>query len=436
MTTARERRRVARAFLLMSGLDYFADFILSVTAMLLLQARGFSSGAVFAMIAAVWITEAVFEIPTGVIADMIGRRRSVLISLVLRTLGYSALFFSSRVEVAVIGMLLAAVGTTFWSGALEAWAVDETGELEPGETLDRLLSRARLAENAGLVAGTMTGALLGSVSLALPQLIAGAVCGVGAMMGTAWMTERRHAPVSLQGTAMTRIWASTREVASGTRQTLVGDKVLLGLLLAGAMFWAFRGIPGVQWTVHFGHVGGAGLFVVAAMRCTSSLLEIPVLMGVMRLQARGRRTRGAIIATAATTGAVLLLVSALISSPSLGVAAYMGYSLCIGICMPGLRAAINERLDSRHRATALSVSSLLNALLTGAGLVIVGNNVGDLANIGYSWPTAAAGLVIAAAILTVLTSLAPSRPTVIDAEPDLGATGEPPLAALPVETVG
>lgn len=186
--------RVRRGYLLVSGLDYFGDMLLTVTSVLLLQSLGMGSGAVFALIAAVWIVEGVSEIPTGVLADLIGRRASVAISFVLRAVGYSALFFSGSVYVAAAGVLLSALGGTFASGALEAWAVDETGADETGAKdprgLDRLFAQGKIAENAGLVLGTLTGAALGTLDLALPQIVAGLTCALAAVLSLRLMTGR------------------------------------------------------------------------------------------------------------------------------------------------------------------------------------------------------------------------------------------------------
>lgn len=186
--------RVRRGYLLVSGLDYFADMLLTVTSVLLLQSLGMGSGAVFALIAAVWIVEGVSEIPTGVLADLLGRRASVAISFVLRAIGYSALFFSGSVYVAAAGVLLSALGGTFASGALEAWAVDETGADETGAKdprgLDRLFAQGKIAENAGLVLGTLTGAALGTLDLALPQIVAGLTCALAAVLSLRLMTGR------------------------------------------------------------------------------------------------------------------------------------------------------------------------------------------------------------------------------------------------------
>ncbi|WP_328692834.1 MFS transporter [Streptomyces phaeochromogenes] len=424
--------RVRRGYLLVSGLDYFADMLLTVTSVLLLQSLGMGSGAVFALIAAVWIVEGVSEIPTGVLADLLGRRASVAISFVLRAVGYSALFFSGSVYVAAAGVLLSALGGTFASGALEAWAVDETGADETGAKdprgLDRLFAQGKIAENAGLVLGTLTGAALGTLDLALPQIVAGLTCALAAVLSLRLMTgrpdpDRPPAAPGRREAFAPRLRESFREVMTGTRLTLRGDKVLIALIVAAALLWLFRGIPGVQWTVVYEGLVGGNLLVLGAMRSVGSLLEIPLLGWTLSLQKRRASARRTVIVTASTAGALALVCAATVKEPALSIVCYVCFSTAFGLCMPGVRAAMNERIDSGHRATVLSVASLFNSLFTGGGLILTGLAVGDLGSTALAWPLAAAGFGIAGLWVASL-AVRPGRPpTTSTTTSTTGSTG-------------
>ncbi|MFF3714182.1 MFS transporter [Streptomyces phaeochromogenes] len=412
--------RVRRGYLLVSGLDYFADMLLTVTSVLLLQSLGMGSGAVFALIAAVWIVEGVSEIPTGILADLLGRRVSVAISFVLRAVGYSALFFSGSVYVAAAGVLLSALGGTFASGALEAWAVDETGADETGAKdpsgLDRLFAQGKIAENAGLVLGTLTGAALGTLDLALPQIVAGLTCALAAVLSLRLMTgrpdpDRRPAAPGRREAFAPRLRESFGEVMTGTRLTLRGDKVLIALIVAAALLWLFRGIPGVQWTVVYEGLVGGNLLVLGAMRSVGSLLEIPLLGWTLSLQKRRASARRTVIVTASTAGALALVCAAAVKEPALSIVCYVCFSTAFGLCMPGVRAAMNERIDSGHRATVLSVASLFNSLFTGGGLILTGLAVGDLGSTALAWPLAAAGFGIAGLWVAALAVRPGTAPT-------------------------
>ncbi|MFD4243979.1 MFS transporter [Streptomyces sp. NPDC058525] len=384
-------RRIRRTYLLVSGLDWFADMALTVTSVLLLQSLGMSGPGVFAVIAAVWIVEGLSEIPTGIAADLLGRRSAVAVSFLLRAVGYSALFFSDSIPVAVAGTLLAALGGTFSSGALEAWAVDETERTDPGG-LDRMFTQGRIADNTGLVLGTLTGAWLGTFDLALPQLAAGLACLAGTALALARMTEARPSPAD--GRFAARLRESTTDVLAGARITLSGDRILLALIVGAAVLGLCRGVPGVQWTVVFESAAGGSLLLLALMRCAGSLLEIPLLGWVLRFQKRNTGARRTVIAGGALVAGLALTGAALLPGALGPAVAFVAFTTAFGMCMPGIRAALNERIGGEHRATVLSVAALFTNLFTGGALVLMGVVVGDLAAVSVAWPLAA--LVFAA----------------------------------------
>lgn len=413
-------RRVRRRYSLVMGLDYTADMMLTVTSVLLFQELGMSSGAIFTLVAAVWIVEGVSELPTGVFADMLGHRRSVVVSFVLRAVGYGALFFTDSVAVAAAGTLTAAVGGTFASGAIEAWAVEEAGTHDPSG-LDRLFAQGRIAENTGLVLGTLGGAALGTLDLALPQLAAGLVCVLAAFCSMVWMTSGAHRPARSTG-LQRRLRGSVREVVGGARLTLRGDRVLLALIVGCALLWLFRGVPSVQWTAVYESLVGGQLIVLGLMRSVGSLVEIPLLGWSARAQGHGRTTRRTAVVTAATAGTFALAGAALLREPALSMLCYVCFSSAFGLCMPGVRAAMNERIDGRHRATVLSVAGLFNNLFTGGGLMLVGLAVDDLDSVAVAWPSAAAGfgltgLWVAALVARPILAPVPSPAPATDESP-------------------
>ena len=104
-----------------------ASFIWGINTIFLLDA-GLNNFEAFAANAFFTVGQVIFEIPTGIIADMWGRRISYLlgtISLSLSTLLYlwawqvHAPFWIWAVTSVFLGL-----GFTFFSGATEAWLVD------------------------------------------------------------------------------------------------------------------------------------------------------------------------------------------------------------------------------------------------------------------------------------------------------------------------
>src|SRR5512141_743642 len=69
-----------------------------------------------------------FEIPTGVVADTVSRKRSVLVGLVGTGVGFLLLVLAGSFLVAALSQVVWGVFATFQSGADVAWLTDELGE--------------------------------------------------------------------------------------------------------------------------------------------------------------------------------------------------------------------------------------------------------------------------------------------------------------------
>src|SRR6266508_851410 len=138
---------VVRAYLVISGLfTLSASVIWGVNTLFLLDA-GLDIFEVFIANAAFTAGMVAFEIPTGVVADTSGRRRSFLLSavtLLVGTLGYVAI---SAVGGGLVPFVAASVvlglGFCFYSGAVEAWLVDALKATGYQGQLDRVFARGR-----------------------------------------------------------------------------------------------------------------------------------------------------------------------------------------------------------------------------------------------------------------------------------------------------
>src|SRR3982750_4443660 len=121
-------RSIQRTYLLLLlGNTLAASLIWGINTIFLLDA-GLSNLQAFAANAFFTAGMVLFEVPTGVVADTVGRRASYLLGTV--TLSAATLLYVLLWQLrapfwawAVVSMLVG-LGFTFFSGALEAWLVD------------------------------------------------------------------------------------------------------------------------------------------------------------------------------------------------------------------------------------------------------------------------------------------------------------------------
>src|SRR6185312_16198003 len=103
------------------------------------------------------VGEALFEVPTGVVADTWGRRRSYLLgaaTLLVSTLLYLMMW---RMRAPFWGWATASVllglGFTFFSGATEAWLVDALAFTGYTGKLESVMAKGQIAGGAAMLIG-------------------------------------------------------------------------------------------------------------------------------------------------------------------------------------------------------------------------------------------------------------------------------------------
>lgn len=110
--------------------------------------------------------------PTGVVADLYSRRRSVLIGMFLYGLGFlmeGALPWFAPV---LLAQVVWGCGDTFITGALEAWIASE----EEDKPIDKVFLRGSQMGQIGGVLGVVLGTLLGNINLQMPLILGGSLC--------------------------------------------------------------------------------------------------------------------------------------------------------------------------------------------------------------------------------------------------------------------
>ena len=336
-----------------------------------------------------------FEIPTGVVADLYSRRLSIIIGVFLIGAGFVVEGTVPRFEAVLLGQVLWGLGYTFTSGATEAWIADEIGEAQAG----RAYLRAAQVGTIGALIGTFASAGLGGLRLSLPIVIAGGLfSALGLVLGLV-MPERGFRPApSEERSTWTRMAGTFKDGVGVIRLR----PALLTILIIGAIFGASSEGFDRLWTPHLLHditlpsVGGLSpVHWFGMVRAVGMVLSLGAAEVVRR---RVRTTSHRSVASALLVVQAGLMVSvgvfALTVSFPLALAMLWSIDPLRNVKGPLYTAWVNQRLEPRVRATVNSMAGQVDALgqiLGGPGLVLVAENV------------SVAGAILAAALL-----LAPS----------------------------
>lgn len=340
------------------------------------------------------------ETPTGIVADLHSRKRSVVTGLILIGLGILTLGLFPSFWPILVAQVIWGLGYTFVSGAAEAWITDE---MAPAP-VQPVLTRAHQVSLAMNVLGICSVGLLGLSSLHTPILVGGAgFILLGAVM-TGLMTEHRFTPTPREDRAgWAHLTATAREGLRAARRPGVVRSFLVITLLAGLAsevfdrLWVDRIVNDLQLPSLAGVDDIAVWFTLFAL--VSSALALGASMAANRLAPATvnaeHPTRVMALLVLVQVGGVA--VFALSGNLGTALAGRWTRDAAISVGYPIQRAWLNRHVTSDARATTLSMMGQADA----AGQVGGGPALGALAN-SAGVPAA---LLVAAAIQAPATML-------------------------------
>ncbi|MFW9917889.1 MAG: MFS transporter, partial [Candidatus Thorarchaeota archaeon] len=130
-----------------------------------------------------FVTMAVAEIPTGTVADKISRKVSLLIGVLLYSIGIITFAFETNLWILAAGYITWATGMTFWSGADQAFLYDSLKYHSQEEEFQRIFGQTIFLESIAMAFASIIGGLIGSFDLQMPFVLTVVMCiASGAIM--------------------------------------------------------------------------------------------------------------------------------------------------------------------------------------------------------------------------------------------------------------
>jgi MFS family permease len=396
--------RLTRHFILLRALRWLPVGLVLPFLVLTPVARGLeldAVGAVFAVHSAVLI---LLEVPSGALADTLGRRRVLLVGAALTAASLGTFAVAQSVPAFMASVAALGAGRALISGALEAWYVDSLRALDPSAPLAHGLSRGTAAEGVAMAAGALSGGAL--VSIANPSHVAdGAFAGYGlaALVGAgaalvylgavaALVHEPAHrAALHDAGHGIAR---RVRKVFA-TARTEARQSVTVRVILTTAVAFGFA-LSAVEllWQPHLADLVGSGGRHGFAFGTLAAASMLAVAAGAAT-SPRFRRRLG--LRTGYLAGLGLVAVcTALLGAPDVApafVALYLLTYLSYGLIEPMHAELLNDAVGSEARATVISGESLAAQ----GGALLANLTVGALAaaeGTAAAWALAGGVLVL------------------------------------------
>lgn len=144
-------------------LNSFSTGILTPVLTLVLCSHGASLSTVPVFLGIFAVTVMVLEVPSGVFADLKGRKNTFLMSHMFIWLSFFTIFMGNSPLFLALGNVFLGMGRAFGSGSMEALEIDQYIEKNGKTHLSEINSLLAKLDNFGLAAGALLGGYLGYV---------------------------------------------------------------------------------------------------------------------------------------------------------------------------------------------------------------------------------------------------------------------------------
>ena len=138
---------------------------------------------------AVMITTATIgEIPTGAIADMVGKKKAVVVAFIISGLGNILMALAPNYSVLLASIVMMTLGGCFYSGSLEALVYDGLKQEGKAGIFDKVVSRMNTMQNLGMAISGAVGGYLYTINNSLPFVLVSVFYMIGAIVAL-WLVE-------------------------------------------------------------------------------------------------------------------------------------------------------------------------------------------------------------------------------------------------------
>jgi MFS family permease len=240
--TGLSARSALRRFLILTALRWLPVGLLIPVFVLLPLSRGLSLSELGLAAAMQGLVVFALELPTGGLADSVGRRRVLLSSIVISMASIGLFLVADTFAAFAVAFALQGVYRALDSGPLEAWYVDAALSADPNTRIDKGMSGHGTVLGVAIAAGALaSGGLVvldpipGVDALAVPVLLALVLQLVGLVVAAVLMVETRRTS-GLRSLVRSAL-ATPRTIADGIG--LLRHSPVLLALVAVELFWGF-----------------------------------------------------------------------------------------------------------------------------------------------------------------------------------------------------
>ncbi len=398
-------RSVRRRYHLLLALRWIPTGLLITVFVLLLRDRGLSLAEIGIGTAAQGIVMLFLELPSGGLADALGRKPVLVLASGFSIMAITVLLVADSVLLLAVVSGLQGIFRALDSGPLQAWFVDASLEADPDVDIERGLASADIVICSSIGFGALLGGVVAATdgffgidTLVAPLVVNLAMQMVGLLALLKLMDEERPG----------RGWATARRSIADVPHVVTGAvrliraSSLLTALIIGELLWGF-GMLAFETLLPPRLAEVSGGVDEAARLLGPSITAAWVLsaLGAAAAPWLVRRFGSAAAGCALRLGhGVTVVGMGLAGGPAGLIVAYLCTYWVHGATSPVHYGMVHRAVESSHRATVVSANSLTSQV-GGAVSGIVLGALADATSITTAMLVAAVVLAAAAPLYLV-----------------------------------
>ncbi len=382
-TTKPSSKHIQTVYLALMLLNTLAaSLIWGINTLFLLDA-GLSNTQAFLANSFFTIGQVIFEIPTGIVADVKGRRISYMLGTV--TLAASTLLYLWAWQLHAgmwfwaLSSILLGLGFTFFSGATEAWLVDALAFAGHKGPVDDVFGKGQSMSGVAMLIGSVGGGLIAQMTnLSVPYLLRAGLLLVTFGVAFFFMKDWGFEPSKRTNMVKDVKTLFNTSIQLGMRNRAVRWVMLAAPFTSGVGFYAFYAMQPFLLELYKNEkayaVAGLAAAIVAGAQIVGGLL-VPHLHKLFK-----RRTTILLVGVALNIG--LLALIGITTNFWIAIGLLCAWGLVFAATLPVRQAYLNGLIPSKQRATVLSFDSVISS----AGGVVIQPALGRAADV-WSYST-------------------------------------------------
>jgi DHA3 family tetracycline resistance protein-like MFS transporter len=333
----------------------------------------------------------VFEIPTGLVADVFGRRISVVLSAFVSLISGLVFIFFPFLTGFIIAEIVSGLGETLRSGALEAWLVDSMKHEGKDGEIKSALAQGTKFKTGGNLLGLILGGYLASIDMRLVWVPFTLIFLFLCFFLILKMKEE-YVTGHAQGE---KVFSRLSEITSTSWKVIKTQRLILALLVLSLFFEFSYETVSQFWQVHFSEGLAIGTKYFGWILAGASVFTILLIDKVTKLSEKLRHEVSSLIILQVLF-LFSLLVIALTSSPLWAIVFFILLQSMVNFQEPIFLDLFNKNIPSSQRATLLSFQSLVGSggeALAGLCIGLVAQACGLRLTFGLGTMVLLAGIV-------------------------------------------